>query len=250
MDHNFLFRRFLTMEVWKLSVKNLSRKIYFWQWNNGYSWQGHRKLNRKWLGWERNFYFLWFWAQDFHFETLPRKHLAIHGRPFAERPGLGSKIRETDRSGPWSRPDHNFLTVMNCSWRWPSVKRFTIAGVISESNQGQIRVRFEFDRVIPQFSIQPNFLHQLTNDASPHSPKVLEGAPSWMRDNLLLTFFSFKIFFQPTQINWEILERDFKKQIQLHKTKVLEKLTLVSWKYSILFFDLNNTDCLLFMSFN
>ena len=44
--------------------------------------------------------------------------------------------------------------------------------------QGQIRVRFEFDRVIPQFSIQPNFLHQLTNDASPHSPKVLEGAPS------------------------------------------------------------------------
>ena len=106
---DFLFRRFLTMKVWKLSVKNLSRKIYFWQWNNGYSWQGHRKLNRKWLGWERNFYFLWFWAQDFHFETLPRKHLAIHGRPFAERPGLGSKIRGPDRSGPWSRPNNEIV---------------------------------------------------------------------------------------------------------------------------------------------
>ena len=143
MDHNFPFRRFLTMEVWKLSVKNLSRKIYFWQWNNGYSWQGHRKLNRKWLGWERNFYFLWLRAQDFHFEILTRKHLVIHRRPFAERTGLGSKILETDRSKPCSRPDHDIvqswfvvqcgpstLPSVYCCWGYLMVK--------SRSDPGQI----------------------------------------------------------------------------------------------------------------
>ena len=153
------------MEVWKLSVKNMSRKIYFWQWNNGFSWQGHRgKLNRKWLGWERNFYFLWFWVQDRDFKILQKN---LYRRSYRHLPSdsvqgtaqgmveTRTEIRITDRSGPWFRRPMKILKS------WSPVDRSVVQTIHCSPVQGHIKVRFGSDLYLTAWflkSIQSNFL--------------------------------------------------------------------------------------------